>query len=386
MKGKKISAVLFLLIIAMFFIGNIPVLWSLFKVEAKAIISLDKANSFMNPNDIESAYNNSFYKKLQLVDINGLTHRCLGQKIVNGSIKDKEGNLNLIENLDYVFDVHEEEKKANKALKILEYAQNNGAHVLYVQRPWKNSESSNVFPYGKRLEYGKQFDFWCTKMESNNLPVVDLRKCLSEQELIFYKTDHHWTIRTSLLATDEIVKKLNKVYGVGLNEDVLNPENYQSDIYPDSLLGSIGVKTGQYYVGKDDFEVIYPKFKTDFDYTIYDNDGLVSKQEGNFVDAFISMDLIQDEGYYNKYAAYTFGGFVENIIKNRQSDNDLKALLISDSFSRPMVTFLSLCFDETRFLDPQEGRYNGSFVEYIKEYKPDVVIMMFPGNGIFQKV
>lgn len=58
----------------------------------------------------------------------------------------------------------------------------------------------------------------------------------------------------------------------------------------------------------------------------------------------------------------------------------------ADSYARPMLAFMSLCFKEVRFLDPQEGRYNYSYVEYIDEYDPDIVIMMFPGEGYFEQV
>ena len=98
------------------------------------------------------------------------------------------------------------------------------------------------------------------------------------------------------------------------------------------------------------------------------------------------MDLIEDKEYNNKYSAYMFDGFVENRIDNKMSDNDLKALLISDSFSRPMAPFFSLCFKETRYLDSQEGRYTRSYVKYIENYKPDIVVLMFPGDGTFEEI
>ena len=51
-----------------------------------------------------------------------------------------------------------------------------------------------------------------------------------------------------------------------------------------------------------------------------------------------------------------------------------------------MLVFMSLCFKEIRLIDPQEDRYNDSYVEYIDEYDPDIVIMTFPGKGYFEHV
>lgn len=60
--------------------------------------------------------------------------------------------------------------------------------------------------------------------------------------------------------------------------------------------------------------------------------------------------------------------------------------MIVDSYARPMIVFISLCFKEIRLIDPQEDRYNDSYVEYIDEYDPDIVIMIFPGKGYFEHV
>ena len=79
----------------------------------------------------------------------------------------------------------------------------------------------------------------------------------------------------------------------------------------------------------------------------------------------------------------SYNAYNENIVLNNMSDNDLKVMLIADSYARPMLPFLSLCFKEVRYLDPQEGRYNDSYVDYIDAYDPDIVIMMFPGEGEF---
>lgn len=51
-------------------------------------------------------------------------------------------------------------------------------------------------------------------------------------------------------------------------------------------------------------------------------------------------------------------------------------LLISHSYGRPYVQYLSLCFGEVRNLDPQEGRYNENYLQYMEEYRPDLVNIM----------
>ena len=123
-----------------------------------------------------------------------------------------------------------------------------------------------------------------------------------------------------------------------------------------------------------------PLFRIDF--SISDSLKIVRKS----VLIYEAIILLNDETYLNKYNSHAYGAYNENRVKNEKSNNNLKALIIADSFARPQLGLYSLCFKETRYLDPQEGRYTDSYVEYIDRYQPDVVILMFPGDGTFKKI
>lgn len=47
-----------------------------------------------------------------------------------------------------------------------------------------------------------------------------------------------------------------------------------------------------------------------------------------------------------------------------------------------IIYCMRLCLGETRYLDPQESRYNDSYIEYIREFQPDVVVIMYTGAYI----
>lgn len=336
-----------------------------------------------NTSEIENTYNNNFWNRLSFVDLQGLISRLTGQQILNDVVKGKDGKLNLQDNLNYKFIEQEEAKKTEKAVSILKHAEKNNSKVLYVQRPW----STGAVPYGYEFELDEQFDYWCNSMEQAGFPVLDLRTSIKDH-LKFYKTDHHWTIESSFYANQSIINNLNQLYNLQLDSEKVhtNVENYQRKNYPNSFLGSAGIRTGKYFAGKDDFELIIPNFPTNFTYTQFKDHKPSWKASGSYEDVFIDWEKLEDTTYNNKYATMTFDGYIENRIINHIADNDLKVLLISDSFSRSMVTYLANDFKETRYLDPQEGRYTDSYIEYIDSYQPDVVIMMFAGDGTFQNI
>lgn len=351
------------------------------------IFSLAKntAYSFLHTHTFDSetfeeSFNSGFNGRLSWVDANSMIVRAMDQKISNGVIKGDNGKLNFLWATEYIFAESAENENLSKAIDILKHAQNKGAKTLYVQRPWAISK----LPYGYDFEYNEQYDYWCEKIAQEDIPVLDFRESLADK-IDFYVTDHHWTVESSFYGAENIVNALCDLYELELDpaNKYFDLNNYTSILYPHAFLGAEGIRTGRYFAGKDDFEVFVPDFETDFSFTQLAEHEPYFSIEGSFAKAFIDWDKLEDESYNNKYAAMSYNAYNENIVLNNMSDNDLKVMLIADSYARPMLPFLSLCFKEVRYLDPQEGRYNDSYVDYIDAYDPDIVIMMFPGEGEF---
>lgn len=322
----------------------------------------------------ETSYEDNFWHHENFINLQGWIAKASGQMINNGVIKGLDGSLYLLEDVEYTFDAELEQKNCNDTIEILKTAEETGANILYVQRAYKTGE----LPYGYTFQRDKQYEFWGKAMENAGIPVLDIKKELGDH-LQFYKTDHHWTVESSFYAAEMIVHELNQHYGMDLANDALEHNKYDTMVWKDSFLGSMGIRTGKYYTGKDDFIMLNPKFETYLTYEHFINGELDKKKEGDFLESFVDLSILNDVGYNNKYNACLNGGYVENIITNHQQPEGLKVLVISDSFARPMVQYMSLCFGETRYLDPQEGRYNDSYVEYIKDYNPDVVVVMYSG-------
>lgn len=327
---------------------------------------------------IEDNYQNNFWRHSDFVDIQGEIAKFSGQKINNGVVKDEDGSLYLMDEVDYTFDEQTETKNCDDTKAIMDAAEDAGAAVLYVQRIYKTGN----LPYGLTFQRDRQYDFWRETMSSSGFPVLDIKETLGEDKLLFYKTDHHWTVETAFETAKCTVERLSEEYGLELDSSILDSDKYESRNWENSFLGSSGIRTGKYFSGKDDFAMPFPAFDTDLTYEHLIDGTITVQKRGDFEEALVDTDILDDPEYNNKYNACLNGGYVENIIVNHQNEEGLNALVISDSYARPMVQYLSLCFRETRYLDPQEGRYNSSYVEYIKEYEPDIVIVMYSSGYV----
>lgn len=107
-------------------------------------------------------------------------------------------------------------------------------------------------------------------------------------------------------------------------------------------MGLRGQRTGRYYAGIDDFDLIIPNFES----SIQRDDGMV----GNMQDIVIDMSPLEEKEYTSRYT-YDFvlrGSFGHYV--NLNSENDIKVLIVTDSFGRAVTPYLMMGFSEISYV------------------------------------
>lgn len=324
----------------------------------------------------EENYSSIFTNYDSTINIYGAIQKILGKREVKNFdvVKDDAGQLYKTEPMKR--SSSEEVIQTADIYQKLAYAtENNGGAFFYVQAPFKNTEGIHELKGYDGSYMDTNFTSLLDELERRNISAIDLRSF--KECCQYYKTDHHWTVESSFSATVKTLEFIQSKIDIGWEHDIYNLSNYSTLSYPSSFLGSNGIRVGKYYGGVDDFNILVPNFKTDFTYQHLADGTITKEKSGDFFQAFIDKSILTDETYHNKYNALLQGGYVENIITNHNTGNDKKLLFISHSYGRPMTQYLSLSFSEVRYLDPQDGRYNGNYLTYINEYKPDIVIVMY---------
>lgn len=256
--------------------------------------------------------------------------------------------------------------------------------LCYVQLPNKVLEGYTVLPAeGVNVANEMATAFLNNIDDVSNLKTYDLRHTVvaenHDRESMFYATDHHWTTETAFWSFQKLVEYLNEEYYLGLDKTgyYRDINNYQVTTYEDCFLGSQGKRVGKYTVGLDDYTFIEPKFDTN--YTVlnsaYEEEGLLG--EGSFRDTIVIEQYIEGKAdVTNRHAAYFGGDFAATIIKNHNADNDLRLLVIKDSFSLPLVAFMSTCVSEIHMVDlrPSDAILPK---DYIEKYDFDMVMVVY---------
>ena len=279
------------------------------------------------------------------------------------------------------------EKYADNISELYEYTKENNIPFLYVMTPQKGYGME--FPAGTDNFIKENCTAHLKNLDERGVPYLEIKQCMDDEgiseEEAFFITDHHWTPKTAIWATERICKELDARYGFDYDKSVFDLANYNVETYEDWFLGSQGKKVGRFFTDLyvDDIDIITPKFDTHL--TVSQPLKNESKT-GTFEQTLISKVRYENKGYYeyNPYVAYTGGDYHIQTIENHNNPEGKDILVIRDSYAAASTPFLSLTSHNVHMLDLREmsGMYGdrvASVSEYIEEMDPDYVIIMYYG-------
>ncbi|MCR8842355.1 DHHW family protein [Paenibacillus sp. SC116] len=338
---------------------------------------------------IEENISSGFIAKEKYIDLVGLADRMLGKQYINdvdpkkNIVKDNHGLLHFLTRRMKTKEVTDQLAHLNEWLKIKHIP------LLYVQTPLKVKPRFTQLPPSIEDFSNSNSNTFLAGLSTGGVDYVDLRSEASRAQmnpaLMFYRTDHHWTNQTAFWAVRKVVEKLDEDYGLSLDPDrfYTDPANFTYRTYEHVFLGSQGRRVGKYYGGVDDYTLIAPDFATKYKIGINKNGRSLSIREGSFADTILAKELLDMSSsvYKNRYAAYFGADYREVQITNQNAQNQLKMVIVKDSFGLPFTAFLSTMVNEIRMIDLRYFSHE-QLLAYINDFHPDAVLFVYKGIGI----
>ena len=286
-------------------------------------------------------------------------------------------------------DFHEKvdtREHAEAVIRLDRYCKDKDIRFLYIQAPHKICKYEDKEISGTFDHTNQNADDLLRSLSDAGVSTYDLRDELHEEGLdhheLFFKTDHHWLPTTGLWAAGKIMYHLNGAYGWHMDTSLTDIENFRVVNYPGLFLGSHGRKATLERAEPEDIALLYPRYATDLHYTI------PSKEIDQRGDLSITYDMSQMEkgDYYHKsaYTAYGHGDRPLINIENLEEVEDKKILLVKDSFSDHMASFLALGVRQMDVIDLRH--FTGSLETYIRMTEPDVVLLMYTPSQIGEEI
>ncbi len=321
----------------------------------------------------EIEYISNFWGKNNFLNLNGFMRNLTGQREMNGIVKLNNGYLFVP--YDRVED-QELEERAKDLGALEKYLSSRGTSLLVALAPDTSSKYDPQIPLGTVSYCNDNLDRLIPMLQGEGIDVMDLREVIHEdgidQYTMMYKTDHHWTTRAGFYVYGKIADWIGEKTGVEAEEQIRSLDHYNITLYKNWHLGSRGQRTGALFAGIDDFELILP----DFDTLLEGREGT-----GTFEDLFINYEPFAQKDPISRYTyelalRQSCGNY-----KNLKADNDLKLLVIGDSFSEAVCPYLNISYGEIRYLYNQQS--DTLDAGYLEEYDPDVVVCLYYPENVF---
>lgn len=292
----------------------------------------------------------------------------MGQHEMNGVIKLNNGYLSTL--IEYVSD-DDLKKYTNKVTALNSYLQERGTELVFAMTPYTTDKYDPQLPTGE-IDYGNDdADRMMNMLENAGIDTIDFRETMHEDGInhydMMYKTDHHWNTAAGLYAYGKLEQYIADVTKCNADERVSDPSQYTITKYKNWHLGSRGQRTGKYFAGMDDFDLYLPNFET-----VIQND---AGKIGNMQDLVINVETLENRNYTSRY---TYDWVLEGSLghyKNLNCENDIKILIITDSFGKAVNPYLIMGFNEISYV--YNGNSSNITPEYIEAYDPDVVILLY---------
>lgn len=335
--------------------------------------------------DIENYYNENFTLNKTFVSLNGGLQRVIGQRHVNDRYLLNNGHMTYTIAEDDVSDLAKKTVEFNRALEGI------NVPLTFVCTPFKIDADDKQLPYGAEDYSNENADVFVKYIRNGGVDCLDLREKEKEQKFdhysMFFKTDHHWTADAGFWAFNEITDYLEeKDSTFAIDKRIKDIKNYNRRTYENVMFGTAARRTGTLYVDREDFTTIIPKFETELSFEV-PKDKIYRK--GSFENTMLFSENLVDIDIY-KLSSYTvFCGsdydLLETVNYSCEKNLDVKSLdkkllILKDSFTNAAAPFFSTAFSEIRYVDLRSFTPNA--FEYIKEYNPDSVIILYNPGAI----
>lgn len=310
---------------------------------------------------LEAKLSTNFFQKFNFINLNGLVRKVLGQREMNGVVKLNNGHL--LTTISYTED-EKLEAYAEKILQAKNYLAESGIEFIYAITPYTSCKFDPQLPVGIE-DYGNDdLDRLCGFLREKGIEPVDFRQEFYDDGIdhykMMYRTDHHWTTEAGFYAFNKLNAIIEQKLNVQVDERVKDFNNYDVIRYKNCWLGSRGRRIGEFFTGKDDFNVIVPKFDTEIE---------LHGRTGSYNDIVINQKAFDKKPLIPRFIYEEVLPELEHFV-NKDSSISKKIFIVSDSFSRAVSPYFILSYSQVK------SNWHNFDYKQIMEYKPDIIIML----------
>lgn len=302
---------------------------------------------------VESDFQKKVYKRTELINLYGLTLNAINWKMVGDFdfVKDSHG---IIQRFEAKIDTSKFLGSMTELKVAADYDQ---TPLVYVSLPDKAKylelAQGNQFCFDGQQsnQIGKQLEGTIDCLNIDSLMAIDMDAPTFDE--LHFKTDVHYSTYGEFWIAKILANHLQEKYKINFPnaQQVFDLNQYNIASY--EFVGNTARSVGEYFVGKDNFEIYRPKFETSMQLI---NPSAGEKREGNFEK--VMLNGYENNPTINQYTYWVtnYGRFTSpyyQYINEKAAANLPNLLIISDSVFMRGTTYLALACGKLTVLDPR---------------------------------
>ena len=337
---------------------------------------LDRLSARINSFTAEIA--GDTWKKTEMGYVNTAFQRALGKRMIN------TGSQNMLTlNTGHLYDLSPYVSLKEGAQGIVELTDTTleGLPFLFVyEHPTLYDDAMMPAEYAALDHSAEMADEALAVLREGGVRVLDSRDvlpgCGYALDDLLMVTDQHWSTLAAIVMGQAIAGEVNDMIASELDPSLLDLDQLNTQVHEKLFIGKYGQRIGPGGVTPDDIVEYWPKRDT----RIHRRTMRVSQEEeaaGPFRETVTRFEMFEtDPGKTWNKVAYMDYGLVEayNVFEN-ESAPDVTLLLLKDSYSAPIGTFMSLLARRVVCVDLR--RDSGSLKSWVDRVKPDAVVMAY---------
>lgn len=316
----------------------------------------------------------------KFVSAYGLCCRMVGLRCCNGCVK-------LLKSNQLMLPTRERRCMAPEAAKVAafsEFCRTNGVLYLYVQLPKKLDVGRKMLPPGVKDVAYENADELLRGLASAGVAAEDWRTNFADSAkqvaANFYTSDTHWNNPASLRAARELVRSFVRHGGADgaaakRAESLLRPKRWRREKAARYFFGALAKRTGRYYTVANDVTFLLPEFETELTFGLPEQK---REEKGSFGEVAIPAYVRLKAGKKDLPFSAQYAGGDERFIRltNARAPLEKKILLLGDSFSRSVRTYLWTAVREIVAIDLRQYDTPLNVARLVLEERPDIVVQM----------
>lgn len=282
-----------------------------------------------------------------IIELKSLVELAMGKNENNGVILGKDGYL--IEVPSYTDDNYRYlQNNLRKIEKLMDSLKESGVKVSSALIPQKIDVLTDKLPPYYSTERDKEI--WQLVSENH----INLTIPLSNNNGVFYRTDHHWTAEGAYLAYSSLADTLGYT--------PLPFDRFNIQVLSNEFQGTTYSTSGFFFTSAEPIKA--PSIEN-------------GRYKMTIVDISAEFDTLYDTSYLNKkdkYSTFLSGNNAHVKIYDTKDNEKETLLIIKDSFSHSLAPYLCEHYN-LELIDPRY--FSGSIEDYIKENNIKNVLFIF---------